>query len=296
MIETNAADCRGLPAYAPMLAAYQRGHAAELRAMIAALPLQHGDRVLDMACGEGVYTCWLAERVGPNGRVHGVDISAAYLALARERAAATAQRDIMSFQTGNIDSLPFDDDTFDLVWCAQSMYTLPDSERALRELRRVTRPGGTVAIFENDTLHQLVLPWPAELELAVRAAQIRSINETTPSSAKFFIGRDLCRSFAAADLPNCLVTPYTIVRQAPLTDDETYYLTWYLEDLGSRARAYLAPDARALFDQLLDPTSSRCLFDRPDFYVIYINLVARATKPSAKKRIFGGAQSVPQGS
>src|SRR6266540_6272412 len=189
MIETNAADCRGLPAYAPMLAAYQRGHAAELRAMIAALPLQHGDRVLDMACGEGVYTCWLAERVGPNGRVHGVDISAAYLALARERAAATAQRDIMSFQTGNIDSLPFDDDTFDLVWCAQSMYTLTDSERALRELRRVTRQGGTVAIFENDTLHPLVLPSPAELELAVRAAQIRSINETTPSSAKFFIGR-----------------------------------------------------------------------------------------------------------
>jgi len=43
-----------------------------------------------------------------------------------------------------------------------------------------------------------------------------------------------------------------------------------------RARAYLAPDALALFDQLLDPTSSRCLFHRPDFYVIYINLVARA--------------------
>jgi SAM-dependent methyltransferase len=285
MIETNAAatqtaepaaDCRGLPAYAPMLAAYQRAHAAELRAMIADLPVRPGDRVLDMACGEGVYTCWLAERVGPHGLVNGVDISPAYLALARERAAASARRDIISFETGDIDSLPFDDHTFDLVWCAQSMYTLPDPMSALRELRRVTRLGGTVAIFENDTLHQLVLPWPAELELAVRAAQLRSINDTTPSSATFFIGRDLCKAFAAADLPNCVVTPYTIVRQAPLTDDEIYYLTRYLEDIGSRARAYLAPDALALFSQLLDPTSSRYLLQRPDFYVIYINLVARA--------------------
>jgi hypothetical protein len=55
-----------------------------------------------------------------------------------------------------------------------------------------------------------------------------------------------------------------------------YYLAGYLADLGSRARAYLAADALALFDQLRDPTSSGCLFHRPDFYVIYINLVARA--------------------
>src|SRR5215211_7245871 len=124
MIETNAAsqitkaaDGRGLPSYAPVLAAYQRALAAELRAMIADLPLRPGDRVLDMACGAGVYTCWLAERVGPHGLVDGVDISAAYLACARERAAASAQRDIMNFQTGDIDALPFDDDMFDLVWC-----------------------------------------------------------------------------------------------------------------------------------------------------------------------------------
>jgi SAM-dependent methyltransferase len=283
MIETNtatsqttkAANSHRLPTYAPLLAAYQRAHAAELRAMIADLPLRPGDRVLDMACGAGAYTCWLAERVGPRGLVDGVDISAAYLACARERAAASAQRAIVNFQTGDIESLPFNDDTFDLVWCAQSMYTLPDPTSALRELRRVTRPGGTVAIFENDTLHQLILPWPAELELAVRAAQLRSINDTTPTSARFFIGRDLCKAFAAADLPNCVVTPYIIVRQAPLSDDEIHYLSGYFEDLGSRARAYLAPDALALFDQLLDPASSHCLLHRPDFYVIYINLVAR---------------------
>src|SRR5581483_10456204 len=175
--------------------------------------------------------------------------------------------------------LPFDDDTFDLVWCAQSMYTLPDPVSALRELRRVTRPGGSVAIFENDTLHQLILPWPAELELAVRAAQIRSMNESTTVASKFFIGRDFCKTFGAAGLQNCVVAPYTTVRHAPLSHDEITYLAGYLDDIGSRARPYLAADARALFDQLTNPQSGRWLFDQPSFYVIYINMVARAVKP-----------------
>lgn len=269
-----------VPPYAPMLAAYQRAHAVELRAMIADLPIRPGDRVLDMACGEGIYTCMLAEHVGLRGLVNGVDISPAYLALALQHADCSNQRGVISFQTGDISSLPFDDNTFDLVWCAQSMYTLPDPIGALRELRRVTRSGGNVAIFENDTLHQLVLPWPAELELALRAAQLRSLNATTPSSAPFFIGRELCKTFAAVELPTCLVKPYTIVRQAPLSHDERNYLIWYLEDLGSRARPYLAADARAIFDQMLDPTSQHWMLDRPDFYVIYINLVACATKPA----------------
>lgn len=269
-----------VPSYAPMLAAYQRAHASELRAMIADLPIRPGDRVLDMACGEGAYTCMLAERVGKRGMVSGVDISPAYLALARRQADCAPNRGAISFQTGDIEALPFDDNTFDLVWCAQSMYSLPDPIAALRELRRVTRPGGRVAIFENDTLHQMVLPWPAELELAVRAAQLRSLNATTPDSAPFFIGRELCKTFAAADLPGCVVRPYTITRQAPLSADERNYLAWYLEDLGSRACQHLAADARDIFEQMLDPTSRRWMLDRPDFYVIYINLVACATKPT----------------
>jgi SAM-dependent methyltransferase len=281
---TPGQECFGdqLPPYAPMLAAFQRAHAAELRQMIADLPLRPGDRVLDLACGEGVYAAWLAERVAPGGSVNGVDISSAFLALAQQRAAASPHADLLAFQSGSIDALPFNDDTFDLVWCAQSMYSLPDPVAALRELRRVTRPGGTVAIFENDTLHQLVLPWPAELELAVRAAQVRSLNATNPTSAKFFIGRDMCKAFAAADLPGCTVTPYTTVRHAPLGADEASFLRWYLEDIGSRARQHLADDARALWDQLLDPHSGHGLLEREDLYVIYINLLAQAVKPSTR--------------
>src|SRR6187200_2632351 len=75
-----------LPEYTPMLAAYHRAHAAELRAMIDDLPVRLGDHVLAMPCGDGVYTVLLAEKVGLGGSVVGVDLSESYLAMARMRA------------------------------------------------------------------------------------------------------------------------------------------------------------------------------------------------------------------
>jgi SAM-dependent methyltransferase len=263
-----------------MLTAYHRAHAAELRAMIDDLPLRPGDRVLDMPCGDGAYALLLADRVGPSGSVVGVDLSAGYLELARANAASGSSEPgaRVRFQIGDIASLPFDDNTFDLVWCAQSMYSLPDPLGALRELRRVVRPGGAVAVFENDTLHQIVVPWPAELELAVRQAQLRALAARAPTTAKYFIGRDLCGTFADAGLENCFVTPYTSIRHAPLSDDERTYLAWYFDDLSARARPYLEPDTGAWFERLLDPASEDYLLDQPNFYVIYIGMVARGVK------------------
>ena len=72
-----------LPGYAPTLLAYHRAFERELRELIAGLPLRPGDRVLDLACGDGVYAHWLAERLGEGGRVLAVDLSPAFLELAR---------------------------------------------------------------------------------------------------------------------------------------------------------------------------------------------------------------------
>src|SRR5690349_11636797 len=115
-----------LPDYAPMLAAYHRAHAAELRAIVDDLPVQAGDCVLDIPCGDGAYIMLLAEKVGSSGSVVGVDLSACYLKLACAGAEQAPGAARTCFQVGDIMSLPFDDDTFDLIWCAQSMYSLPD--------------------------------------------------------------------------------------------------------------------------------------------------------------------------
>jgi ubiquinone/menaquinone biosynthesis C-methylase UbiE len=65
------------------------------------------------------------------------------LALAREMAAASSHATRISFEHCNAAQLPFAEGSFDLAWCVQRFYSLPDAQAALDEMRRVLRPGGT---------------------------------------------------------------------------------------------------------------------------------------------------------
>jgi demethylmenaquinone methyltransferase/2-methoxy-6-polyprenyl-1,4-benzoquinol methylase len=267
-----------LPAYAPMLAAYHRAHAAELRHYIEALPLQPGDTVLDMACGDGTYALWLAEQVGHSGTVIGVDIAPVYLDIARQQADRSPYAAALHFELGSIDQLALTDGLFDLAWCGQSLSSLPDPLTTLRTLRRVVRPGGTVAVLENDPLHQMIIPWPPDLELTIRQAQLQSMEATEDSTEKFAIGRQLGAAFQAAGLVPWHTRAYTTTRHAPLSSDEQTYLAWYFQDVKARVWPAIEPHDRARFDQLLNPESADCLFHRPGFFVTYIDLVTCGTR------------------
>ena len=277
---------QSLPGYAEMLDAYHRAREHELRALVAELPIVSGDRVLDVASGDGCYSLWLAER---GAQVVGVDRSPAYLALARERAASRPQARRVRFEMADAGALPFADAAFDLAWCAQSFYSLPDPNTALREMIRVTRPGGTVAVLENDTPHQIILPWPAWLELAVRQAQLEALAERHPGAelAKFYVGRNLRGVFQEHGLEACELRSYSVDRHAPLSADELLFLRGYLADLRERAWPRLAPNARAELDWLIQPDSPGYLLRRPDLHLAHLELLALGRKP----RTYGAAPS-----
>ena len=110
--------------------------------------LEPGQRLLDVGCGPGTITADLAARVAP-GEVVGVDTSAKVLELARAAAAAAGVTNV-AFRTGDATSLPFEDDSFDVVHAHQVLQHLTDPVAALREMRRVTRPGGVVAVRDAD--------------------------------------------------------------------------------------------------------------------------------------------------
>ncbi len=266
-----------LPDYAPMLSAYHDAHATELRAMVASLPIQEGDRVLEIACGDGFYARWIAERVGATGGVVGVDILPAYLEVARREASTSRIRYIAA----DIARLPFPDETFDLAWCAQSLYSLPDPVDALRRMARVVRAGGEVAVLENDSFHHVLLPWPVEVELAIRRAELLSFVEESDKPQKYYVGRELCQVFRAAGLRECRRRTWVTDRQAPLERQERTYLEEYLGDLRERARLHLEPTMRAKFERLLAPDSEDYLLDRPDLSVTYVDHVVRGVKPGA---------------
>ncbi len=109
--------------------------------------LRPGLDVLDVGCGPGTITVDLARRVAP-GRVLGLDVSAAPLTEAR---ALAGQEGLpVEFAVGDVYALDAPDDSFDVVHAHQVLQHLTDPVAALREMARVCRPGGVVAVRDVD--------------------------------------------------------------------------------------------------------------------------------------------------
>jgi demethylmenaquinone methyltransferase/2-methoxy-6-polyprenyl-1,4-benzoquinol methylase len=98
------------------------------------------DRVLDVGCGTGFATAGLLERVET---VHGIDQSVHQLDRAWDK---FGKRGPVRFYMGDAERLPFEDDSFDVVWSSGSIEYWPDPVATLREFRRVLRPGGQVLV------------------------------------------------------------------------------------------------------------------------------------------------------
>jgi ubiquinone/menaquinone biosynthesis C-methylase UbiE len=137
--------------------------------VLEAAGVESGQRVLDVACGTGVVARLAADRVGASGEVVGVDLNPAMLAV------AARIRPDLTWEQGDVAALPFDDDGFDVVTCQSAMMFFSDPTAALREMGRVTRPGGTVAVQVFDLLGDQPAygPW---VEMVARHAGAQALH------------------------------------------------------------------------------------------------------------------------
>ncbi len=128
-----------------------RGHQRRTAEDSAAYLLPHlkpGASVLDIGCGPGTITADLAERVAP-GTVLAVDLFAGVLDVARAEIERRGLSNV-TFATADVHRLDFPDDAFDVVHAHQVLQHVADPVAALREMRRVCRPGGIVAARDAD--------------------------------------------------------------------------------------------------------------------------------------------------
>ena len=107
-----------------------------------------GGNGLDVCCGTGRLTLQLAQAAGHTGQVTGLDFCEEMLAVARVNIGKSPYQPVIRLVQGNALDLPFADDSFDCTTIGFALRNVPDIERTISEMRRVTKPGGKVVSLE----------------------------------------------------------------------------------------------------------------------------------------------------
>lgn len=135
-----------------------RGNRPLAEEFVAFLDVQPTDRILEIGFGPGVAIELLA-KAAPGVRVAGIDVSQEMVEQARARNAAAIRAGAVDLRHGTVERMPFEDEAFDLALAINSMQVWPDVDAGLREIRRVLRPGGRLAILEITQPRGLLRPF-----------------------------------------------------------------------------------------------------------------------------------------
>ncbi len=249
--------------YAEMLALAARFTLPACRQAARALDLPPGSRGLDAGCGIGTGTRMLAEETG--GEVVGVDVNRDNLDAARKRTGDGPAAGRVSFQEANLLDLPFEDDTFDWAWCADTLWpvVVPDPVEGVRELARAVRPGGTVALL--FWTGQNLLPGYPPLESRLQEAFV--------AGTRYFRirepGQHMLRALGwlrRAELEGRRARSFVAEVQAPLDASMRESLAYLFEMLWEPVQDRLSDEDRAAWRRLCRPDAEDFIADDPDFY------------------------------
>lgn len=217
------------------------------------LGARSGDRVLDLGCGPGHLTAELVEDVGASGQVLAVDRQQDMVVAARSRprTAGAGRCDVL---VGGATALPLADGTCDGVVAVQVLEYVPDLERAVAEVRRVLRPGGTVVLVDTDwrscVWHTsdrerndaVLLAWeehfvhphlPAAVSGVLRSSGLQDVQvhavpvvETRPEQADYSLGMaGLISRFVSRTQPDLAETWHSDILERAAADDYFFGVT-----------------------------------------------------------------------
>ena len=247
--------------YAGKLERFARFIAPELKSLFLELGLPPGAAVLDVGCGVGIATRMLAEMLGSDARVVGIDLSMPHLR------AASAPR--VSLLQADASKLCFKDRSFDLIWSCNTINHLGDPVRALADMRAALRPGGRIVLAQSGFLPEMFFAWDAPLDEAVRSACQQYYRQRYGLTVDDTAGiRGVVGLLQRAKLRVGRVRTIVIERVQPLTEVDRGYFeevmfrgTW-----GDRLRPFLTAEQWRALCNNTDPASPNYCLDREDFH------------------------------
>jgi len=248
-----------------------------LRSVIHTLQLPQGSRGLDAGCGIGLQTLLLAEAVGGEGHVTGLDVSPAFLRYADEMVEESEFVDRISFQEGDVSELPFEDDRFDWVWSADCVgYPVGDLLPILQELARVVRPGGSVNILAWSS--QSLLPGYSMLEARLNAncSVFNSIFQGKRPETHFMRALGW---FKKAGLEDACGQSFVSDVQAPISEDVREALISLFQMLWSEPQPEVSQEDWREYKRICTPESPDFILVLPDYYAFFTYTLFRGTVP-----------------
>jgi len=172
--------------------------------------LATGNKVLDLGCGIGGATFPIADAIGPTGLTAGVDISSAMIEVAKRRA---GNHPGLEFRVGDACAIPYPDGFFDAARSERVFLYLPNRLAAIREVKRVVKPGGRVCLMDTDIDSTAI--YSKKPELTRKMTSIVAASMPNPNS-----GRELSALAKQAGLKNikteafAVSTPYEFFLRA----------------------------------------------------------------------------------
>ena len=264
----------GAPEAVPFTVALERMnrfHEPVMHDVIARLDLPSGSRGIDVGCGVGLYTLWLAQAVGPDGRVLGIEPSAERVEAARALVGDRLWPPRLEFQVGDGVEIEAPAASFDWLWCGNVLHHIPDTQAALKEFARVLRPGGRIVVMESQTLAAMFLPGHPSLERRIQEAESERSREE--AGARTFQERRqrTLESLREANLADVAHETHLLQCRAPLTAAARDYIETVVfgRNWGERLRPLLSSEDWARRTTLCDPQSPEYVLARPDYYCLY---------------------------
>lgn len=250
---------------------------AVLREAVQSLQLPLGSKGVDAGCGIGLQALLLAEVVGHQGHVTGMDINQEFLNRAEKLIKKVGLSRQISFRYGDINKLPFEENTFDWLWSADAAgYPAEEPLPLIKELTRVIKPGGQIALLIYSS--QMLLPGHPLLEARLNATSAGIAPFHTDMKPQTHYLRAL-GWFKEAGLKETSVQTFVESFHAPLSEKLRDALTALIEMRWGGARSESNPDVWAEFQRLSEPDSPDFILKLPDYYAFFTYSFFRGRVP-----------------